>query len=189
MILVVNNHGQYNHRINRALHYLKIPSELVPNNIPLNEIEDKEPVGLIIGGGPSVKRSGMSSQYIKKLDYPVLGICLGHQILAQTYGGQIDPASSESFAQIQINILDENDIFKGLGTQLDVWASHKDEITKLPPDFKILATSTICDVEAIKHKNKPLYGIQFHPEVHHTPNGPKVFDNFYKVCLEHSNRP
>ncbi len=85
--------------------------------------------------------------------------------------------------------MDENDIFKGLGTQLDVWASHKDEITKLPPDFKILATSTICDVEAIKHKNKPLYGIQFHPEVHHTPNGPKVFDNFYKVCLEHSNRP
>lgn len=188
MILVVNNHGQYNHRINRTLNYLKISSELVPNTTPLNEIEDKEPVGIIIGGGPSVERSGKSSQYIKKLDYPILGICLGHQILAQTCGGQIDSASSESFAQIQINILDENDIFKGMGPQLDVWASHKDEVTKIPPKFTILASSSICDIEAMKHEEKPLYGIQFHPEVHHTPKGPKVFENFYTVCLEYLKR-
>lgn len=186
MILVVNNHGQYNHRIHRTLHYLKIPSELVPNTTPLNEIEDKEPIGLILGGGPSVERSGNSSQYVKKLDYPILGICLGHQILAQTYGGEIGSAGSESYAQIQINIQDENDIFKGLGSKLDVWASHKDEVTKLPPEFKILASSPICDIEAMKHEDKPLYGIQFHPEVYHTPEGPKVFENFNTVCSEYS---
>lgn len=185
MILVINNHGQYNHRIHRTLHYLKIPSELVPNTTSLEDIKAKNPSGLILGGGPSVERSGNSIEYVKKLDYPILGICLGHQIIAQAYGGQISSAVSESYAQIQINILDENDIFKGLGPQLEVWASHKDEVTQLPPEFKVLASSAICDVEAMKHPEKPVYGIQFHPEVYHTPEGPKVFENFYEVCKKY----
>lgn len=184
MILVINNHGQYNHRIHRTLHYLKIPSELVPNTTSLKEIEDKEPSGLILGGGPSVERAGNSLKYVKKLDYPILGICLGHQIIAQAYGGEIGSAGSKSYAQIQINIQDENDIFRGLGPNLDVWASHNDEVSKLPPEFKILASSPICAIEAMKHHDKPLYGIQFHPEVYHTPKGPKVFENFYEVCRE-----
>ena len=71
MILVINNHGQYNHRIHRTLHYLKIPSELVPNTTTLEEIEDKEPLGLILGGGPSVERAGNSTHYVKELDIPV----------------------------------------------------------------------------------------------------------------------
>jgi len=158
----------------------------VPNTISLDEIEDKNPLGLILGGGPSVERSGKSTEYVMKLDYPILGICLGHQIMAQAYGGEIGSAGSESYAQIQINIQNENDIFKGLGPQLDVWASHKDEVTKLPPEFKILASSPICDIEAMKHKDKPLYGIQFHPEVYHTPEGPRVFENFYEVCQNYS---
>ncbi|BDZ67792.1 hypothetical protein GCM10025860_12400 [Methanobacterium ferruginis] len=83
-----------------------------------------------------MERSGNSPEYVKKLDYPILGICLGHQIIAQAYGGEIGSAGSESYAQIQINIIDENDIFQGLGPQLDVWASHKDEVTQLPLNLK-----------------------------------------------------
>lgn len=183
-ILVINNHGQYNHRIYRSLHYLKIPSEMIPNSTTLEEINESKPLGIILGGGPSIERSGNSLEYVKELDCPILGICLGHQIIAQTYGGEIGSAGKESYAKTRITILDENDIFQGLGETMDVWTSHKDEVKKLPPGFKILATSSICDIEAMKHDNKPIYGIQFHPEVHHTEKGSVVFENFYNVCKE-----
>ena len=188
-ILVINNHGQYNHRIFRSLHYLKIPSEIVPNTTSIEDIKKKEPLGLILGGGPSIDRSGNSMSYVEELDHPILGICLGHQIIAKAFGGEIGAAGIESYAKIQINILDENDILKGFGENADVWASHKDEVIKPPENFKVLASSSICGVEAMKHDTKPIYGIQFHPEVHHTENGDKIFENFYEVCKEfHKSR-
>ena len=183
-ILVINNHGQYNHRIFRSLHYLKIPSEIVPNTTSIEDIKKKEPLGLILGGGPSIDRSGNSMSYVEELDCPILGICLGHQIIAKAFGGEIGAAGIESYAKIKINILDENDILKGFGENADVWASHKDEVIKPPENFKVLASSSICGVEAMKHNTKPIYGIQFHPEVHHTENGGKIFENFYEVCQE-----
>jgi GMP synthase (glutamine-hydrolysing) len=181
-ILVINNHGQYNHRIFRSLHYLKIPSELIPNTTPIEEIIEREPLGLILGGGPSIERSGNSMSYVKELDYPILGICLGHQIIAKAYGGEIGAAGIESYALIKININDEDEILKGFGKTANVWASHKDEVVKSPPNFEVLASSSICGVEAMKHKSKPIYGIQFHPEVHHTEYGAKIFENFYEIC-------
>ncbi|MGZ7159618.1 MAG: GMP synthase subunit A [Methanobacterium sp.] len=181
-ILVVNNYGQYNHRIHRTLHYLKISSDIIPNTTTLTEIEEKEPAGIILGGGPSIQRVGNCFKYVEELDLPILGICLGHQILAQAFGGEIGQAGIESYAKIEISIKDEDDIFKGLGDTMKVWASHKDEVKKLPPQFDILADSSICEIEAMKHENKPLYGIQFHPEVYHTENGPKLFENFFEVC-------
>ena len=187
-ILVVINHGQYNHRIYRALHYLKIPSELVSNSLSPQQIKEKDPLGIILGGGPTLERIGNCDKYIKDLDYPVLGICLGHQLIAKVYGGEVKAAGVESYAKIEIKIEDEDDIFKGLGENMSVWASHKDEVSKLPPDFKRLASSSICDIEAMAHEEKPLYGIQFHPEVHHTENGSKIFENFYQVCKEYKNK-
>lgn len=183
-ILVVNNHGQYNHRIYRTLHYLKIPAEMIPNTTTLDEIKEKEPAGIVLGGGPSIERAGNSAEYVKNLEIPILGICLGHQIIAQTYGAEIGAAGAESYAKIKLDIIDENDIFRGLGHEMEVWASHKDEVKTLPEGFKLLATSSICSVEAMKHESKPIYGIQFHPEVHHTENGEKIFENFYDVCKE-----
>ena len=185
-ILVINNYGQYNHRIHRTLQYLKIPSELLPNSTAVEKIEEKEPAGLVLGGGPSMERAGNCFKYVKELDYPILGICLGHQIIAEAFGGEAGAAGIESYAKINLNIIDENDIFKGLGNCLKVWASHKDEVIKLPEGFKILANSEICDIEAMKHETKPIYGIQFHPEVYHTENGPKLFENFYDVCKKFS---
>ena len=183
-ILVINNHGQYNHRIYRSLHYLKIPSEIVPNSTSIEKIKEKKPIGLILGGGPSIERSGNSLSYVKELDCPILGICLGHQIIAHAFGGKIGAAGIESYAKIRIRIHDENDILKGFGKTADVWASHKDEVCKPPQNFKVLASSEICGVEAMKHDSKPIYGIQFHPEVHHTENGAKIFENFYEVCKQ-----
>ena len=184
-ILVVNNLGQYNHRIYRTLNYLKIHSEMISNTTPLADAREKEPMGMILGGGPSLNKAGNSIEYIKNLKIPILGICLGHQLIAQAFGGEIATAEFESYAQIELEILDENDIFKDLGPKMNVWASHKDEIKVMPNEFDILARSHICDVEAMKHHKKPVYGIQFHPEVHHTEKGSKIFENFYEVCKKY----
>ncbi|MDR2830091.1 MAG: GMP synthase subunit A [Methanobrevibacter sp.] len=184
-ILVINNKGQYNHRINRNLKYLNISSELVSNKYSVDEILSKKPIGLILGGGPSIKESGNSDKYIREINIPILGICLGHQLIGKVFGGSIASAESESYAKIKIDILEEDDIFRGIGSEMDVWASHKDEITSISDDFKVLASSKICRFETIKHKNRPLYGIQFHPEVHHTQNGEKIFENFHDICRKY----
>ena len=181
-ILIINNHGQYNHRISRSLRYLNIPSQLVSNELSVEEILSMEPTGLILGGGPDIKRAGNSLNYIKEIDVPILGICLGHQLLAMAFGGEVQCAEHESYASVKIDILDDDSFFKGIGDAMDVWSSHKDEVKVLPDVFRVLASSELCDVEAIVHKDKPVYGIQFHPEVHHTPKGNQIFENFYNIC-------
>ncbi|MBQ6813350.1 MAG: GMP synthase subunit A [Methanobrevibacter sp.] len=185
-ILVINNKGQYNHRIQRSLQYLKIPSELVSNQLSISEIEEKEPIGLILGGGPSIDGVGNAAEYIKHFDIPILGICLGHQLIAKTFGGEVATSDTESYAQVKININEENPLFKGLESPMDVWSSHKDEVHSLPEDFDIIAESSLCDIEAMKHKSREIYGIQFHPEVHHTPKGEIIFKNFYKICQNYN---
>ena len=114
-ILVINNKGQYNHRIQRSLQYLKIPSELVPNTLSIEEIEAKNPIGLILGGGPSIEGAGNSEEYIKHFDIPILGICLGHQLIAKAYGGQIDTSNTESYAKVEINIVNDENLSLAIG--------------------------------------------------------------------------
>ena len=186
-ILVINNKGQYNHRIARSLDYLKIPSKLIQNTVPIEEIEAENPIGLILGGGPSLEGAGLSEEYIKHFDIPILGICLGHQLIAKAYGGEVTTSDTESYAQVKININNDENLFKGLAPEMDVWSSHKDEVKTIPEEFEILASSNLCDVESFKHKDKDVYGIQFHPEVHHTPKGSVIFENFYKICQERCN--
>ena len=181
-ILVINNKGQYNHRIQRSLQYLKIDSQLVSNTLSIEEIEAKDPTGLILGGGPSIEEAGNSEEYIKHFDIPILGICLGHQLIAKTYGGEVSTSNTESYAQVQINIINDENLFEGLAPDMAVWSSHKDEVKSIPEEFEILANSKLCNIESFKHKDKDVYGIQFHPEVHHTPKGSKIFENFNKIC-------
>ena len=186
-ILVINNKGQYNHRIQRSLKYLNIPSELVPNTLSIEEIKDKNPIGLILGGGPSIESAGNSEEYIKHFDIPILGICLGHQLIAKAYGGKVSTSDTESYAKVELEVLDDNNLFKELYPKMEVWSSHKDEVKIIPNEFEILAKSNLCDVESFKHKNKDVYGIQFHPEVHHTPKGSIIFENFYNICKKGVN--
>lgn len=183
-IAIINNFGQYNHRISRTLKYLDIENKLIPNTISLKELQDMNPEGIILGGGPSIERIGNCKEFVMNMDVPILGICLGHQLIADTFGGLTKTAELQSYAQIELNILDESDLFKGIGNTLKVWASHKDEVISIPDNFEILANSDKCDVEAMKHKNKPIYGIQFHPEVQHTPRGGEIFQNFYNICKQ-----
>lgn len=189
MIVIVNNGGQYVHRIWRSLKYLNVESEIVDVRTPASEVEEKNPEGLILSGGPY---SAYSERELLSLNnrvleegYPVLGICLGHQIIAEHFGGKVEVGSKAEYAEVEIRVLEKDDLFKGLDDRLTVWESHKDEVVKLPDDFICLASSSICEIEAMKHGTRAVYGVQFHPEVHHTPTGSDILKNFVEVCKRH----
>ncbi|MCX9084896.1 MAG: GMP synthase subunit A [Candidatus Methanoperedens sp.] len=181
-IIVINNYGQTCHLIHRAVRDLDQEVELMKNTASIAEILEKEPDGLILSGGPTLERAGNCSTYVMEIDLPILGICLGHQVMARTYGGAVRTGSAGGYAAVSIEILEENDILKGIGPVTKVWASHADEVSKLPSDFMKLARSNVCEVEAMKHRKKPLYGVQWHPEVSHTEKGNDLLMNFFRVC-------
>ena len=190
MILIINNHGQYVHRIWRSMNYLNAESEIIPNTTDIPEIEAKNPSGIILSGGPysvyeDSNKLGNCNEILKfclNSKIPVLGICLGHQVIVQFFGGKVERGSAAEYAQTEITIEKENDLFKNIEKKLIAWTSHKDEVTELPVDFECLASSGICKFEAVKHKKKKIYGVQFHPEVNHTPGGEEILKNFLGVC-------
>ncbi len=183
-ILVVANMGQYNHRIYRSLKYLGVQAKLVQNTIALEEVAKESPKGIVIGGGQYLEASGNSGQIIREYqrELPILGICLGHQLMAKLFGGGVKTADIGEYAESEIIVDEEDVILKGLSPSFKAWVSHKDEISKLPTDFVKLAHSSTCEIEAMCHRNLPLYGVQFHPEVEHTPRGPDIFKNFLEIC-------
>jgi GMP synthase (glutamine-hydrolysing) len=184
-LIVINNYGQTCHLIHRAVRDLEQEVELLKNTSSIEEILAKKPDGLILSGGPTLERAGNCSLYVKELDLPILGICLGHQVMAQAYGGVVGKGAYGGYAAVEIEVIEENDILKGIGPRTKVWASHADEVCSLPPEFIKLARSGICEVEAMKHRIKPLYGVQWHPEVSHTERGNDLLRNFFDVCLNY----
>lgn len=181
-ILVINNYGQFCHLIHRAIRDLDVETDIIANTLSNDEILAMEPDGLILSGGPTIDRIGRAEEIVRELELPILGICLGHQLMARAYGGEIATGQKGGYAAIQVEILEEDEILKSLGPTTSVWASHADEVTKLPPDFIRLARSDVCDVEAMRHKSKPLFGVQWHPEVSHTEKGDELLLNFFRVC-------
>ncbi len=184
MILIVANRGQYNHRIYRTLRDLGVESNLVKNNIALKELKDLDIQGIVIGGGPFLNEAGNSQSIIEEYHQfiPILGICLGHQIMAKTFGGEVRQAEIGEYAEAKIIVEDENILLRGVGDSFKAWVSHRDEVKKLPENFKRLAYSDTCPIEAMAHTELPLYGVQFHPEVEHTSKGPMIFKNFLALC-------
>lgn len=183
-VLVIANRGQYNHRIYRTLKYLGVEARLVQNSIGVEEIDDSDPKGIVIGGGPYLEEIGNSELILEKYanKIPILGICLGHQLMARHFGGEVRTAEIGEYAESEIIVEEEDEILKGVGPRFKAWVSHKDEVSELPEDFINLARSETCEIEAMKHRDLKLYGLQFHPEVEHTPKGPEIFKNFLEVC-------
>jgi len=178
-IYVVYNLGQYNHLIHRTLRDLGIESKLIDNTTPLESIDAD---GIVIGGGPDIERSGKSADYVRNLDIPVLGICLGLHIIARAFGGEIGRGSVGGYAEVEVEILERDEIFEDFPEKIRVWASHMDEVKSIPDGFQLLAKSDICSVEAMRHENKPIFGVQWHPEVYHTQYGEELYRNFIKIC-------
>jgi GMP synthase (glutamine-hydrolysing) len=183
MILVIANRGQYNHRIYRTLKYLGEEAKLVQNTITVGEVRREDPEAIVVGGGPYLEEIGNSGDIVMEFfkEIPILGICLGHQLIAKLFGGKVRSAQIGEYADSEIIVDEEDEILRGLGPSFRAWVSHKDEVFKLPGDFIKLAHSETCEIEAMAHRSLPLYGVQFHPEVEHTPVGPEIFKNFLRL--------
>jgi GMP synthase (glutamine-hydrolysing) len=180
-IFVVNNFGQFNHLIHRALRDLEISVSLVPNTTPPDDIA-AGCRGIILGGGPDIARAGNCSRYLD-LGLPVLGICLGLHIIAQKFNGSVRKGKSGGYGPVDVEICDHDGILAGYPGSIRVWASHADEVATVPPGFSLLARSSICDAEAIADTRRHIYGLQWHPEVSHTVDGRRVFENFNALTL------
>jgi GMP synthase (glutamine-hydrolysing) len=186
-IYVVDNGGQWTHREWRTLRDFDVDTKIVPNTTPFKEISAERVDGLVLSGGaPRVglqKELGNCREYLEKADFPILGICAGHQFIAQFFGGKTKPSKIPEFGKTELTLVKEdNTLFKGVPKKSIVWESHNDEVTTLPKDFEVLGKSENCEIQAMHHKEKPVYGLQFHPEVEHTEYGELIFKNFIEIC-------
>lgn len=187
IIPVVNVRGQYNHLITRALQELGIESELIPMSITMKEVKEMNVDGLAMGGGPQrigseVKELDNLWHLIKESDIPILGICVTHQLIAIVFGGKAGPAKFPEYGPVRVFVDERDQILEGFRDSFIAWETHNDEVTVLPKNFKSLAHSEKCKYQVIRHVNRPIFGVQFHPEVIHTENGRLIFENFVKVC-------
>ena len=187
IIPVVNVRGQYNHLITRALEELGVESKLVPLSITLKELKEMDADGLAMGGGP--QRIGSESEklnnlknLIKESDIPILGICVTHQLIALVFGGKAGSAKFPEYGPVRVFVDEKDQILEGFGDSFMAWETHNDEVMILPKNFKSLAHSEKCKYQVIRHVNRPIFGVQFHPEVIQTENGRLIFENFVKVC-------
>lgn len=166
------------------LRYLKVESEIVPNTTPLDDIDAD---GLVLSGGAprigtDIPLLGNTGDYLEFLEVPILGICVGAQFTAIKFGGEAGPAGVPEYGEALVEVDDHDDIFKGLPLRFKAWESHNDEIKLLPETLVPLAHSDNCRYQAFKHVERPIYGVQFHPEVEHTEHGYDIFQNFIDVC-------
>jgi GMP synthase (glutamine-hydrolysing) len=180
VIAVIDNGGQFTHLEGRALRDLGLENLIVDNEKPVEEVlADAD--GVVLSGGPSRDEAGNSAGYLEG-DVPVLGVCLGHQIMADHFGGEVGSGEYGGYADVEVEILDDTGVLAGLGDSVSTWASHADEVKKVPDGFVRTAKSDVCGVEAMRHRSRPLYGVQWHPEVSHTEGGDRIFENFVEIA-------
>ena len=188
-IVVLDFGSQYSHLICRRIRDFSVYAELVPYDISLKELKKLNPKGIIFSGGPSSVYDSNAPTPTKKifqLQIPILGICYGHQIIVNNFGGKVKRVNKE-YGSAVLSIDDSSDIFSGVGDSIRAWMSHGDEAKLVPDDFKIIGHTENARAAAISNKQKAVYGIQFHPEVVHTENGNEILKNFVlKVC--HANQ-
>ena len=185
-IAVLDYGSQYSLLIVRRVREAHVYSELLPWDIPAKELAVRRPRGIILSGGPnSVYDPGAPSlpQHILDLGVPILGICYGMQLLAHHLGGQVAAARSREYGPAHITLDDvSSPLFAGLDRTQQVWMSHGDRIEALPPGFCVLAHSPNSPIAAMADEDRRLYGLQFHPEVVHTPQGRVILANFARLC-------
>ncbi|MDW8033266.1 MAG: glutamine-hydrolyzing GMP synthase, partial [Aquificaceae bacterium] len=190
-VLVLNFGSQYVQLIARRVRELGVYSEIVPYHIGTEEIKRRNPYCLILSGGPaSVYEEGapLPDPGIYGLGIPLLGICYGLQVMVHQLGGVVERAEKQEYGRSKLKVLKENHIFEGLPKEFDVWMSHGDKAVRLPEAFESLASSENSAFAVIRHIHKPLYGVQFHPEVVHTIHGKELLGNFlFRVSLAEKN--
>jgi GMP synthase (glutamine-hydrolysing) len=194
-ILVLDFGGQYCHLIGRRIRENGVYSEIVAHDISPEEVkalnEKFNVKGLILSGGPSSvyePNAPKLNPRILEVNLPILGLCYGHQLLAQLANGKVEPAACKEYGTAQVFIDKPVGVLEGLNEKEKVWMSHGDTVFALPQEFEALAHTENCPVAAFRHKQKPIYGLQWHPEVIHTENGMRMLRNFiFQVCKCQAN--
>ena len=185
-ILILDFGSQYTQVIARRIRELQVYSEIVPFDISAAEVSKLKPNGIVLSGGPASvydKGAPQIDPEIFSLGIPILGICYGLMLMAHHLGGQVEFSGRREFGAGILQITDGSQLFDGLGTQLDVWNSHGDEVTVLPQGFRAAARTESSHFAAVEDPARKLYGLQFHPEVAHTPRGKEILQNFvYHIC-------
>jgi GMP synthase (glutamine-hydrolysing) len=185
-VLVLDFGSQYAQLIARRVRQQHVYCEIVRHDIAAARIVELAPKGIILSGGPaSVYEPGAPKcdTAIFKLGLPVLGICYGMQLACEALGGRVQSNPAREYGRAHCRITREDEFFADFPVETEVWMSHGDQVTQISDDFISLATTETCPFAAVKHRTLPIYGLQFHPEVTHTPHGDKILGNFLKkVC-------
>jgi len=179
--LVLDFGSQYAQLIARRVREQHVYCEIVRYDLPLDRIRERKPRGLILSGGPaSVHESGAPRcvPELFQLGIPVLGICYGMQLACQSLGGQVQQAEAREYGHASCQTLRPDQLLQGLPNGFDVWMSHGDQVTEAGTQFLPLARTDTCPIAAVRHATLPVYGLQFHPEVTHTPLGSTILRNF-----------
>jgi len=186
LIAILDFGSQYGQLIARRVRELNVYSRIFPVGTPAGQLSQLAIKGLILSGGPASvydKNAPKCDLKIFELDVPILGICYGMQLGCQTLGAKVVPAQSREYGRTNLSILDKTDLFANMPDSTTVWASHGDQVSRIGDNFVTLATTDTCPYAAVRHKPKKFFGVQFHPEVSHTPRGQQILKNFlYDIC-------
>ena len=186
LIIVLDFYGQYNQLIARRVRECNVFCEILPFNIPVEKIIEKNPKGIIFTGGPAsvyLDDAPKCDKRIFELGIPILGICYGMQLMTHMLGGEVRRAYKREFGEINVNIDNKSLLFEGFEDVNTCLMSHMDYVERIPDDFEKIGDTPDCKFAAMQNVEKKFYGIQFHPEVNHTKNGVKIIHNFlYNVC-------
>lgn len=185
-VLVVDLGAQYAQLIARRVREAHVLSEIVPRDVTVEQIKARNPVGIILSGGPASVYSDDAYEIdaaIFEIGIPVLGICYGHQLLAHSLGGTVEKTGSAEYGKTALQVIGDSTLFSSLPRNQEVWMSHGDAVVAAPAGFTTSASTAGSPVAAMEDRERGLYGVQFHPEVIHTPRGTEVLQHFlYEGC-------
>ena len=190
-VLVLDFGSQYAQLIARRVRQQQVYCEIVRHDISAQRIGQIAPKGLILSGGPSSVYEAGSPKcdpQIFHLGLPVLGICYGMQLACEALGGRVESAPAREYGRARCRLVSDDELFAGVPEDLQVWMSHGDQVSHVSADFQPLAATDTCPIAAVKHNSLPVYGLQFHPEVTHTPQGQLVLGNFLKTICKCSGK-
>lgn len=186
LVLILDFGGQYNQLIARRVREANVYSEMISYKTPIEKIKEMDPKGIIFSGGPaSVNQEGapVIDPKIYELGIPILGICYGMQLMTVQLGGRVESPEAREYGRAEVAIETDEGIWRGLKGSRLCWMSHGDSVKDLPPGFRKAAFTENTPIAAMYFPEKNFYGVQYHPEVRHTPEGQAMLENFlYKVC-------
>ena len=189
-ILILDYGSQFTQLIARRVREARVYSEIHPPTVSLDFVREFNPAGIILSGGPaSVYGDNVPTAEHGLLDIaPVLGICYGMNLIVKLEGGEVKPASRREYGRAELIIAEPSGLFDGFdpNERMTVWMSHGDYVDRPPPNYHVVGHSANSPIAAIRHRSRPIYGVQFHPEVAHTPRGSELIANFlFRVCGVH----